>query len=459
MKKVVIPTLAVVGIALLTPLGLGFIVKNKYVQLYQLASESTLPVKLQMVEYSQGWFSSDAIVQVTLEAPVTQEFEEPAHQLKNYQFELKQKIYHGPIIFQGINRITFALALSDIIINQADLKLDLMTVLHYNNSASIHFECPRVAETIDPERGWKFAMQALSGNLKINAQVTHAEGKIDLTSLDLILKDSEQHFKNARFIYNIDKDQLNLWHGKRDLTIATMSFDTEANEQLAVQGVTLGLHDLSINNKFSTTLYANIADVKLDDTDYGSQQVSLHVDNVDANALNKIGTKAAELEKKNLPTSAMVLELFPLVTELVEKGFSIQVSPLALNTSWGAITGELSLNIPENNQTNPSLDALLNNITADAKIKFPASLLQDLLVMRYQNNNTPVTPPLNADAKAAAIDDIKRWQLAGWLLADGDQFTAQLTFKENQLQINGKMMKIPALSISAATHEPDKVMH
>lgn len=445
MKKVVIPAL-MVSVALLTPLGIGFVVKKQYHQLYQVASASSLPVKLEFVDYHQGWFTSDALVRLTLEAPATADFETPAHQLKNFQLDFVQKIYHGPIILRGqhpfintIDRMTFALAVADITINQADLQFNLTNKLRFDGSDSIQLNCPRIAETIDPERGWKFALQGLQGEIDINRQMTQTNGKFTLAALDFVRNDTAQHFKNAQFSYQLTKDELDLWHGKRDFTLAAIVFALSAKEQLAVEGVTLGLHDLSVNKKLSSTLYAHINDVKLDATDYGSQQLSVHLDNIDAIALNKIGEKAAEFENRNLPTNALFLELFPQVVDLVQKGFSIHISPLDLNTSWGPIKGEANVNVPVNTEKNPSLDTLMNNITADGKIQFPGALLQELLVMLAE---------AKPDAAAAALDSIQRWQLAGWLIPEGNQFLAEFIFKQNQLQINGKMLKIPAMSIS-----------
>nr|MDQ2994658.1 YdgA family protein [Pseudomonadota bacterium] len=143
-----------------------------------------------------------------------------------------------------------------------------------------------------------------------------------------------------------------------------------------------------------------------------------------------------EYDNKNASNQVIMLQLFPLLMDLLQKGFSINLSPVALNTSWGAINGGLKINVAESKSTILDFNSLLNKITAEGQLKFPASLLQYTLTM--------LSSP---DSKMAPNDYIQLWLLAGWLAPDGNNYSVNLHFKENELQINGKMLKIPTLPL------------
>lgn len=448
MKKALIIALLLVAILLALPFAEGFWVEKKYYALNKLVSQRT-PLTLEVVDYHRGWFSSTATIKVSADKLRNSQ----GSTLEGSHFLVKEKLYHGPVILRSKKPldsfgkgVTFALALGEIQVKQPDLQLSSIAVYHYNGNVGVKFDCP-VFTSPSPKPGASFSIQGLKGSFNFAKRFKHSRGDIQLTAADIPLHEGHQTIHNATYTYSLDKNGFNLWYGKRYLEIGDLILNSDDKWQ--AKGLSLSLADDSNSRELDSHLEAKINSLKYNDTDFGKQQFVFNLANLNLQALSQLGQKADLLDQQGSPFAVRAIELTPLALQLVSKGLSVSLSAVELNTKWGTLSGNASVEMPKTEKAPTQIPALLASIIGQADISFPAKLLEDMLEIRYQALTTPEQQKQsNTTPQALAKENIDRWVLAGWLIPTGDHYQVNVNYKMNQLLLNGKPMKLPSLPIS-----------
>ncbi|MBX9586211.1 MAG: YdgA family protein [Gammaproteobacteria bacterium] len=448
MKKALIVVLLFAVIALGLPVVDGFWVQKKYYRLMTLVNQRT-PMTVEIIDYHHGWFSSTATLQISATALKKNTASESPLQ-NNYQFILKEKLYHGPIIYRSSNPadtfgkyLTWALALSEIKVNQPDLKLNTLAIYHYNGNVDFRFECPSLVYPTG-NLNETYNIEKLIGTFKLSKRFKHSQGKISAASVDIPLKDGHQIIKNVSYDFTLDKNAFDFWQGLRAIKIDDAILS--AGDKIQLKNIALSLIDHTKSHYLRSTLNAKIDSFKFNDADYGKQNLVFTVSNLNLESLGELGQKADLLDQENASLPSKALELTPLVLRLLSDGFNLNLSSIDLNTKWGAISGNASLDISKQEHSHTQFFSVLNSTTGKADFIFPAKLLQEMLESRYQSLVT--TQQKNETSPAALVkENIDRWILAGWLIPQGDNYQVNFVYKMNQLLLNGKPMKIPNLPI------------
>jgi uncharacterized protein YdgA (DUF945 family) len=449
-KKALIIVLLLVTMILGLPFADGFWVKKKYYHLNELVSQRT-PLSLQIIDYQRGWFSSTATLKVSSETLMNNKPVEATPQESNH-FIVKEKLYHGPFIFRSDKpfdtfgkSITWALALSEIHVNQDDLKLSTLAVYHYNGSVSVKFDCPTISYPIH-QPGEVFGVEGLKGSFSFSKRFKHSQGEITVLAADIPLHNGHQIVKNATYSFSLDKTAFDLWQGKRSVKISDLLLNSSEKWQL--HGVDITLSDNTQSRDLNSTLNTQIASFKINESDFGKQQFVFNIANLNLATLSELGKKADLLDQQSASISTRALELTPLALELLSDGLNLSLSSVDLNTKWGTIRGNASLDIAKQDHPHAQFSALLGNTTGQADFSFPAKLLQDVLELRYQALTTPQQLKQSETTPQALVkDEIDRWILAGWLIPNGDNYQVNIGYKTNQLLLNGKPIKIPHFPI------------
>lgn len=450
MKKTLVIILLLVAIALALPFADGLWVKKKYYDLNKLVSQRT-PFSMQVIDYRRGWFSSTATIRVSADAQDNNKYIDFSAQGKTH-FIVKEKLYHGPIILRSDKpfdtfgkSITWALALSEIQVNQPDLQLSSLAVYHYNGSVSVNFDSPTITSPAT-QPGSSYVIHGLKGTFSFSRRLKHGQGEITLLSADIPLHDGHQIIKNATYTYSLDKQAFNFWYGKRSLHVGDLELNT--SEKIQLQGLSLSISDNTTTHDLNSNLSASVDSLKLNNTAYGKQHIAFNVANLNLDALSELGLTADALDQQGSAFALRALELTPLALKLMSKGLDLNLSALDLNTKWGSVRGNASLSIAKQAGTHLQFQSLLASTTGQADFSFPAKLLEDLLEARYQSVTTIQQQDTNATApQTLAKENIDRWILAGWLIPNGDHYQVNVMYKMNQLLLNGKPMKLPSLPI------------
>lgn len=449
MKKALIIFLLLAVIAVGLPAADGFWVQKKYFRLIELVNQRT-PMTVEIIDYQHGWFSSTATLQVSTNSLKKNTIGANSSQ-QNVQIVLKEKLYHGPIIYRSSNPsdtfgkyLTWALALSEIKVNQPELKLNTLAVYRYNGNVDFRFDCPSFVYPTELLNE-TFNIETLKGTFKFSKRFKHSQGVISAASVDIPLKTGHQIIKNISYDFSLDRNAFNFWQGKRAIKISDLLLSN--GDKVRVQNTLITLADKIRSHDLSSTLNAQIDSFKINDTDYGKQNIVFTVSNLNIKTLGELGQKADLLDQENAPLSAKTLELTPLALRLLSDGINLDLSTVDLNTKWGIIRGNASLDIAKQEQPHTQFYTVLNSTTGKADFIFPAKLLHEMLESRYQALVT--TQQKNETSPATLVkENIDRWVLAGWLIPQGDNYQVNIIYKMNQLLLNGKPMKIPSLPIS-----------
>lgn len=449
MKKVLIVLFAFVVIALGLPAVDGFLVQKKYFRLIALVNQRT-PMTVEVIDYHHGWFSSTATLQVSTNA--FKKDTDSVSPLENgYQFVLKEKLYHGPIIYRSSNPsdtfgkyITWALALSEINVNQPDLKLDTLAIYHYNGNVDFRFTCPSFTYPVETLNE-TFSINHLNGQFKFSKRFKHSHGIIAASKVDIPLKNGHQSLKDVSYEFALDRNHFNFWQGKRTIKIGDLALSS--GDTIQLQNILFSLADKTLSENLSSTLNATIDAFKFNNTNYGSQDVTFTISNLNLKTLGELGQKADFLDQENASLQGKTLELVPLALRLLSDGVNLNLSTVDLNTKWGSIHGNASLEIAKKAQPHTQFFTVLNSTTGNADFVFPAKLLQDILESRYQSS---LTSQQNSEPSPEKLvkENIDRWILAGWLIPQGDNYQVNVAYKMNQLLLNGKPMKIPSFPLT-----------
>lgn len=446
MKKALIATLVLITILLALPFAEGIWVEKKYLALHKVVSQRT-PLKFEVVDYHRGWFSSSATIKV-----LTDKVGNTQASLENSHFIVKEKLYHGPIILPSKTSadslgkgLTFAVALGEIHVKQPDLQLSSVATYHYNGNVDIKFDCPNFSFPSDKPTD-SFGIQGLKGKFRFTRHFKHSHGEIHLESARLPIQNNHQLIKNAIYSYSLDNTKFDLWSGKRSLTIENLVFTNTDKWQF--QNLSLALSDNTDAHELDTHLEAKIRELKVNDTQFGQQQFTFNLAHLNLQTLSELGEKADLLDRQSSPIALRAMELTPLALQLVSKGLSLNLSGVELNTKWGLLSGNATVEMPKQEKPPTQITAIMSNIIGKADINIPAKLLEDILEMRYQTLTTPEQLKLNASTpQTLAKENIDRWILAGWLIPAGDHYQMNILYKTNQLLLNGKPMKLPSLPI------------
>jgi uncharacterized protein YdgA (DUF945 family) len=450
LKKALIIAVALVAIVIVLPFADGCWVKKKYYAVTHLASRGAF-VSLQVIDYHRGWFSSTATVKVSLGAStITTSLGSTLPVKPN--FIIKEKIYHGPIILRSDKPFekfgqgfTWALALSEVNVNQPDLQVNGLAVFHYDNSLSVNFDCPHIL-VASAEPGKTYGIQGLTGIAHLAHHFKHAEGEMTLASADIPLQNGAVTLKNAHYNYALDQHTGDTWYGNRSLQIGDLMLNS--SDKFELKGVKFSLTDNITTDKLNSRLATQVAGIKINDTEFGQQQFVFNVSNLNLKTLLELGNKAQVLDQLGSPMAVRALELTPLALQLLSDGVNLNLTDVNLNTKWGAIRGSASVDLPKQTQANTQLQTLLINTTGIADFTFPAKLAQDMLELRYQSVITPQQQSqLATSAQTMAKENIDRWVLAGWLNAVGDQYQVNISYKKAELLLNGKPIKLPSMPI------------
>ncbi len=448
MKKALIFALLLVTIVLTAPFADGLWLKHKYFAVNGLISTRT-PLTLHIAEYQRGWFSSTATIKVTLRAPTLAKAA-IAPEKSSTEFIIKEKIYHGPIILRSnkpLNTaskgLTFAVALSELHLEQPDLQINNLTVYHFNGDITAQFDCPNLSST-GFQNDQSVGITGLTGTFKLSNKMKHSEGDIYLAAANIPFSNNQQKVKNARYTYSLDKLSYDAWYGERQLQINDLTLKNTNTVKL--HGIMLKATDKMADNNLNTTLKAAVDTFVLNNIQYGAQHFIFNVSNLDLNTLNQLSQKADILDEQGSSFTARSLELTPLALKLLNNGLSINLVASEFNTQWGAIRGNASIELSKQ-QSNNEIFGLLDNTLGEANFTFPIQLLQNTLESRYQSLTTPQQNQTQNTAKELAKENIDRWILAGWLTPLGNQYEVHLTYKKNQFMLNGKPIKLSSIPL------------
>lgn len=417
---------------------MGILVKNEF---YDLVSDFNVPgqFEIQVIEYQQGWFSSTADVQYTIKADNGSNLD--ATPMPPFQFVLREKIHHGPIIYLPSDKnkkLRFAQAVFESKFNDTQYPLTAQTTIQLDGKMSTSIQAEKVSNSIEQMEGTSFVFQKIDGKFDISPKQKNAEGKLKLGTIDLLLNKSQLRIQNLDLDYKLEKSEDEIWAGNRNITMGSLFLDTPDNQQIILHGFLFDLYNDIESEKMRAGINFKLSSVQINGKNYGEQNVKLSVNDLNLKSVSDIQKHSQSIKHQNIPMPILITQFYQLTMNLLGNGLTFDLSQFDLNTSWGEVRAKVNLILHPANQTVYSPLQLLDQLSATAYFQLPQTLFEELV----QYYHLPKEGETEIDAKKIASDKIKEWTNAGWITPKNKNIKLKVKYEKKELFINDKLVPI-----------------
>lgn len=421
----------------------GTIFKKNYLNMVE-AINHYHHVKIEVLNYQQGWFTSSAKIRVT---PLSGSAQQPSPFVS---FIIINSISHGPLVTdKAKNSLTFAYASIQSLVhfpvefaafNKGPLNpIEINTIFSFNHEWLNQFTIPSLALTL-PGSG-KLMWQGLSGNVDfhvVNKQITqsHIDMQVGALSLDGNNENSVVSTANIQaFSYQSEawRQADGLWKGNTTLSLPGVKVirpdgsNIEASQFKLISSVDgqsaaayqfnlqIGMQKLHVPND----IIADVSDFNL----------SLIVNNVNMQVARELQNLIASLQTNGeSDTQQAYLALLP---HLINANTTVN-QKLTMNTPLGRLLSTVNVSWPANTPMPATLSDMASKTSMTINIRAASTLIDkliesfDKLMSAYSSSvkppqQQPVTPVAPQPAPAVATDSKNAYNLlVAQLLQQGE---------------------------------------
>jgi len=432
------------------PFALGFKVKSDYSNLLNQVAQN-LQVDMQIVEYEQGIFSSDAVV--VLKLPDMQE-----------QIRFKDEIIHGPLylglLAQGKSPLAAAVIKGQLDIATAQKEmvrkifggknpLVYQSVVSFAGDVDTQGYVPAINTTFEDDMG---PVTVQSSGFVINETFSSANAKMKGDAVIPVFK-----INSAAFSLNVEAIKLSFsgTMGANQIIIgdSVMSFDLldidSGEDQFAVRGFTLRSVTSENNALINSGAQISATEVLASNQKFGPVSLNLSLNGLNAQSLTQIQNLQREAEnqlKEGIPPeqiNAMLTgEIMGLVPALIKEA-EININPLSINSELGKLEADMDLlleGITEEAPADPMF--LLNAINLELNLSIDEPLLKQFISWQVKNAEA------GADGSETTMNDavlnrqidtsINALVSESWLVMNEGVFISNISMHQGELLINGK---------------------
>lgn len=453
----------------ITPLIDGMLFKSNYYHFIQ-ALETDKRVKISILEYHEGWMSSDAKLSImpTVDLMPGLPNSTPTGSYITPTIILDQHIVHGPFVRDPFTH-GYALGLASINSNMhlpATVEAVLLGnqanqngVISINGLATLGGDYLNQINTpvfnINVPSVGSIVWQGLNGYMNFHMEDKHIQNiKSDMTIGAINAHSVVGSFitENANVKSDMTLDKTGLWNGSYAFTAPNISVSSE-NDIYSVKNV-------SFTTQFgvtATNLYATKLQILLDQLSSPqfsiNQQshINLSIENLNADALVNVITQARQ-DQSMTPEQTQKFEA--LLPTLISTTTLIK-HDTAINTSWGRLIESSQASWPVAVKT---IDDLMKNVSAKADVRISISLVNKLIEIAAQQETpgaqratTPNSSPTSETQQSAAPvpvspADTMKQELAdlikkGFITQDKDDYVTSITFEQGVIKANGLDIK------------------
>lgn len=468
------------------PYFTGYLVETKFRDVIPVISDmGTVSVKL--VKYQRGWWRSYAQTEVTLGDNYAAKLLDPIDKLTPAQkaalkkvgmtVVLDHEICHGPFV-KGLTSSwmdwRFALAvfrskvelsedtraLIDQIFSQKKL-LNIQGLISIDGAVRVQFEnFPFTFKVGNVEIvDWKGA----SGEWDLSRDMKHFLGKLTFSGLTVQQEKTAISFSNFMIQYDEGITPEALWVGKISGTCELLAFKDLVNpvNNVELNNVQLGTSSDSQNGMVEGELSLSIATIKILDKVSGPLTMQFLAKKIDAQFLKDFLSFSRRVQGMSSQADQVKLaqKLVEKISDFLKNRPEVQMSDFSLKTAQGDVKAKCSFALGGENAHNMNNTMqIVQSISAHAEGILPKALLLEMLEQQYMQKVDP-QPGMTADevkkiGSDKAKDVIDAAVRDGYLVEQGDQYTAQWEFSAGQLKVNGKPMAFPLQSSSSPASSP-----
>ncbi len=469
--KLLVAVVILAVIVLAAPFGMGLVGEkeaHKKVKEIQAKLTEYPNVDYKLTAYKRGFFTSEA-----QELVVLKNIKINGKTIGPVQLIINDEIQHGPVILSRDSKGKW-----DFWVGRAMLKSQVTKVIGLGVKPL----------PVDFYRGYI----GFAGDIKVIVDVPKLS--VDLPVLSVVLeglkdileishdhKRVTNHFvlkhglaidkiqpkklevKGLETETDVTKDSQGLWLGSRRLEAVSLVAGLEG-KVYTMQGLYAKIMDLKHDQKIKSEVVLNVRSVGVGEKSFGPHRLVLDIDGVDASIVSKMNKTLIKItqEEAERPQSGsnakpqsnknqvLINKMGDLASDLIKKGFSIQLKTLEVSTAWGKLMADAKIQIPNlsNRQAagskQLSLLSSILNMDSMMNAKIPSGLLKTLIEQRYRKlleaqQQGQMQQPQNLGEMADK--HMAKLVSEGWFIPNGDIYDITLSFRKGQFLVNNKPLK------------------
>ncbi len=448
------------------PFGLGIIAEKKYTQLIGLTSKSTA-VKITLLDYKRGWFSSEAALKINLLTSKTAQKvitdaskqSNDADAFQSGVIIIKQSIQHGPVFsLDDANHgktLLFGQALVTSHVYPSELKTsgidsqfgnaNIITWIKADGSLFGKIEAPKITYSIPLTSAsnaqiskQNLTLNNLSGFFNASSDLKRIISKGHAAQITIQDNDIQQLIKQVDVESNLQKSDSGLYVGQQNYFVDSMTWKADFHDTpLSFNGLKIQTYDEEKNQKMNSILNVELKKFIINNAEYGPQQLTVALDQIDIPSLLKANEALSEEQegKDNFSLQSLMQQYQQVFLPLLSKGMTVDIKRLKVVTPYGSPS--LVAKIKFSPQTNGDFATILNNANVVASVDMPATFLVRLVELTSRLNDQSAFFPdekINQDAQ----QKITNWVMNKWLLPKGNGYEMNIMYENRHLSINGQ---------------------
>jgi len=439
----------------LTPLALGFKIKTDYSSLINEFSDMS-QVKIELVGYEQGLFSSDAVLAVSL--PNMPE-----------QLHFKESIIHGPVylglISQGKSPFVAAVVKGqlDVSPSQEELvqqifsgnnPLVYQTTIDFSGDLSAQFYMPSVDASFEDEFG---PVHIQSAGVIMNEHYSSATGLINGDMQMPVFKvKSEVLAMNADSIsvsFSGSMGANDIMVGDSVVSMNLLDIDSD-DDQFAVRDLVVRSVTSENAGLINSNSRIEAREMLASNQKFGPLVLNMSVNGINAESLNQLQDIQSELDEKlqqGIPpeqvNAMMTGQIMGIMPDLIKEA-EIKINPLSINSELGKLEADMDFTLEGIDSDAPADPMfLLGAISLDLNFSIDEQLLKQFVSWELENNQQ-VDVSLGSDKSKKNEADTSLQQKVSeniqgmldenWLVMNEGVYLSKISMHQGELIINEK---------------------
>ncbi|GGI88868.1 YdgA family protein [Legionella impletisoli] len=369
--------------------------------------------------YDRGWFTSKADLLWKVHVPervVKNQDGQPTLQpAQDYTLDMPLSIYHGPVIFAE-DGVHFGLGYAKTELNLPDQfkqkfadafttdstspKLNVSVLVNYLNRSRFRVQLPQFT-LIAKEGNGQFKWHGMTSDVTLTSRLDHIDGDMIIQGIDVKKDQISARVSQVSSEYDLYQAENGLYLGQASFSLPSVLV-TNGDQKI------FELNKFSVHTKsdiedglFHSHLEASINQLYSNGKNYGPGEIKLAIKNLDADVLAKINEQANQMQgNTDADRQQALFTILPELPKLFSKGAEFEVSKLSFVMPEGSIEGNLTLNLPKGDSSNPF--QLIQQIQGEGQLKLPADLVKEAL--KETSKQQLVKQPTLQDALAKQIE-------------------------------------------------------
>ncbi|VAW60228.1 hypothetical protein MNBD_GAMMA11-2758 [hydrothermal vent metagenome] len=438
-----------------TPFALGFKIKADYTRLVTDMAE-ILQVDLQILNYEQGLFSSEATLAIKLPD-------------KQISIKFKEEIVHGPIYFgvlsQGRSPLVAAVVKGQIDISAEKqvmvqkvfvnkVPLVYQHIIDFAGDVETQAYIPSVNTSFNDDEG---TVSVQSSGMVINEHFSAASRQLSGDAKIPTLKIKTPTYSinvdgiNLSFSGGIGKNQIVIG----DSVISLNLFDIVSGaEQFTLRDFTIRSITSETGNLISSGSNISALEVFASNQKFGPIKLDLNLNGVSAQGLNQlqvIQDEVAEMKEKGLPeeqiNSMMTGQIMGVIPELIRQA-EVKIDPLSISSELGKLEANMDFALQGIDADTPADPMfLLGAVSMDLNVSIDEPLLKQFVTWQlkssdqasaYQGSEQSRAVEAGIPLNQKVTENIQGMVDENWLKKSRGVYTSKISMHQGELLINEK---------------------